>query len=175
MASANSRTFNVQTLYIDAATVASVNDVTNPYPGQTGQFFSKNGCVYQLVQFYSGTTTIAAGTPVMWQDFDDFVVSAKVADSKRNFVAGLALGTVTAGSYGFIQVQGPYALAVQDGLTTASGDVLVMSASDGQLTKISAGTAPTYLPAGAATGSSTVVGSLASGTVAIQLSCPLNF
>lgn len=173
MANTNGRLFNVGT-WIEGA-VTTFNVTTLMEGGQLGQIWESNGCTYQIVLFKSTTGTIAAGTPVIWADFDDYVVSSTISDGKRNNIAGLALGTVTAGNYGVIQVAGPYALAVQDGLVTSAGDVLIMSATDGQLTRVAAGTAPTYLILGVATATATVTSStLASGTVALQIRVPLN-
>jgi len=151
----------VQTVYIDASSIASVNDATLPYAGQLGLTYSSNGKTYQLVQFKSTTTTIAAGTAVMWTDPANFVVSAKVADSVRNMPAGMALGTVTAGNYGWIQVGGPVTTLISTGSITA-GDVVIMSSTDGTVAGIAAGTAPTYLPLGpcTVTAASNVVGCL---------------
>lgn len=169
MTTANNRVFPFQTVYINGTDVSTVNDTTPTYPGGVGMCFSKQGNDYQYVQFLSTTTTIAAGTPVMWNDYNDYIVSAKVADAKRNFPAGFALGAVTAGNYGWIQVGGPYATAVTTGGTFAAGDVAIMSATDGQLVAVTAGTAPTYIPMGIATAANV------SSAVAIQITVPRNF
>ena len=174
MANTNGRLFNVGT-WIESD-VTTYNVATLFEGGQLGQIWERNGITYQIALLKSTSSAVVAGTPVMWSDFSNFVVSAKVSDAKRNFIAGIGLGTVTAGNYIVIQVAGPYALAVQDGLTTAAGDVLVMSATDGQLTVVTAGTAPTYIEVGVATGVNVLVaaGTLASSTVPLQIRVPLN-
>lgn len=162
-----------QTPYTDATTFAGTNSTAAAlaYSGQLGQIYCKNDCAFQLVLFHTGTTTIAAGAPVMWQDYDDFVVTAKVSDSKRNFIAGVALGTVTAGNYGFIQVAGPNAAVLDNGDDDiASGDVVIMASTDGVVDSVAAGTAPTYIPLGVATAADIDT----SNTVAVQITVPLN-
>lgn len=171
---ANNRLPN-QALWLDAA-ITSMNVTALAYEGQLGAILEKDGCVYQVVKVKSTSSAITAGIPVCWSDFDDFTVSAEIDDIKRNYAAGLAVGTITAGSYGFIQVAGPYSAAISDGLVAAAGDALFMSATDGQLTKLAAGTAPTYITFGVATATSGgAVATLASGTVAMYLNCPRNY
>lgn len=175
MATPNNRVFNTQTLYINALTLATVNDTTPTYPGQVGQVVSRNGCDYQYVQFKSTTSTIAAGTAVMWSDFDDYVVSGLVADAKRNYCAGVALGTVTAGNYGFIQISGPASVlflqgSSRGGTDAAAGETAIFSATDGGVDRVAAGTAPTYLPVGVFTAAST-----GAAVASIFLTVPRNF
>ena len=125
-------------------------------PGQLGMVYIALGKVYQFVRFVSTTATIAAGTPVVWQDEDDFVVSSAIADSTRNRPAGIALGTQTAAYYGWIQVGGPHSAVLQaSGLDFASGDTLVYGTTDGRCIRVAAGTASTYIPVGIATAAST--------------------
>ncbi len=168
------RTSAVQTLYIDALTVATVNDTALPYAGQLGQTYEKNGLKYQLVQVKATSGAVIAGTAVMWSDFDDFVVSATVSDAKRNYIAGVALGTVTAGNYCFIQVAGPATVLFSQGSTrggtdAAAGEVCIMSATDGSTDRVAAGTAPTYIPLGVFTAAAT------GGTASINIIAPVNF
>lgn len=136
-------TFNVTTLFL---------------PGQLGMVYTKDGITYQLVLVKSTSTAVVAGTPVLWQDFDDFVVSAKIADGFRGHPAGIAAGTITAGNYGFIIVDGPGTAITGTGF--AAGDSAVMNSTDGSLASVTAGTAPTYAVMGvttAATVANTVV------------------
>jgi len=156
--------------------IATFNLATLPSPGMLGQVLVKNGKVYQCVLLKSTSITAAAGQPVCWSDFDDFTVSAEIDDVKRNFPAGLLLMAATAGRYCFIQVAGPYSTALFDGLTFSSGDVPIMSSTDGRLTRVAAGTAPTYIPFGAITSSNgNAVGTLATGTGDVWLNCPRNY
>src|SRR6267378_6255035 len=78
-------------------------DVATPFlTGQVGMVVIKGEKAYQLVQFKASSTAIAVGNAVMWTDYANFVVSAKVADATRNAIAGVALGTQTVGNYGWI-------------------------------------------------------------------------
>lgn len=170
MATANSR-LSTGVAYINALTVASVNDSTPPYPGLVGQFYEKAGIKYQYVQFKATTTTIANGTPVLWSDKDDFVVSAKISDSVRGAPAGIALGTVTAGNYAFIQVRGNHPTVLTNGDDDiAAGDSIIMGAADGVVDSTAAGTAPTYATFGIASAADVD----ANNTVAVDLTVPLN-
>lgn len=167
---ANSNNLNRQGIWIGAG-VTSMNDSALFLPGQLGMFFEKAGQKYQLVKFASTTGTIAAGTPVLWSDRDDFVVSSTVADSKRNEPAGIALGTVTAGNYGFIQVRGNHATVLTNGDDDiAQGDAVIMSSSDGVVDSTAAGTAATYNVFGYASAADVD----ANNTVAVNLTVALN-
>ena len=149
MAISTGRIFPTQTIEVDAG-VTSMNIATLRYPGQLGQFLEKDGKLYQVVLVKSTSANLANGTVVMWSDYDDMTVSSVVADAKRNHVAGVGLGTVTAGNYGFIQVAGPHSAVVSTG-TFANGDAVIMSATDGTCGVVAAGTAPTYALLGFAT------------------------
>ena len=165
-----------QAVYLDGGVISSAPaGVTSLLvSGQLGSVFIKDGIAYQLVK-NSSTTACVANEPVMWSDFDDFTVTPVVSEAKRNYPAGICIGALATLTYGWIQVDGPVAAAIQDGLSTVAGDVLVMSATDGQLTKITAGTAPTYIPFAEATASATVTSStLAAGTVACNVVVPHN-
>src|SRR5688572_6976598 len=105
MARTNNRLAN-QGVWIGAG--PGSEDVTSLYlPGQLGSVYISADKVYQLVQFKSTTSTVAANTALGWTDVDDFVVSAEADDWNKNLPAGVALGTQTASSYGWIQVAGP--------------------------------------------------------------------
>lgn len=144
-----SNRLNTGTLYTDAASFADTNIATLPYPGLLGQFFEKDGKKYQLVQFKATSSAIAAGATCMWTDRDSFVVSCTVADSNRNQVAGVAVGTVTAGNYGYIQVRGNATITLTG--AAAAGDTIVQSATNGQGVLVLAGTAPTHVALAVAT------------------------
>lgn len=148
----------------------SMDETTLSYPGQLGMVVIQAGKAYQLVLFKSTSTTIAANAAIGWNDMDDFIVSAKASDwAGRNFPAGVALGTQTAGSYGWIQVGGPGTLK-DDGNNAASGTSLILSASDGAVGNVAAGTAATYVPLAIATAAASGAG----GTIACYIDAPHN-
>lgn len=163
---ANNRLTNNSVFIGDS--IATFNSSTLPHTGALGSIVAKDGKVFQLVKFKSTSSTLAAGTPVCWQDFDDYVVSAEQDDILRSAPAGLALMAVTAGNYGFIQVRGPYATAVTEGTVVVAGATMVMGSTDGTLLKVTLGTAPTHPHFGIATAASS------GSAVAIQLQCPSN-
>lgn len=165
-----SNRLKTQGLWLGAG-VTSLNDSTLFLGGQLGMFYEKDDKKYQLVKFKSTSGTIAAGTPVMWQDRANFVVSSTVSDSKRNEIAGVALGTVTAGNFGFIQVRGNHTAVLTNGDDDiAQGDAVIMSSSDGVVDSTAAGTAPTYNVLGWASAADVD----ASNTVAVNLTVALN-
>src|SRR3972149_1533336 len=86
----------------------TMNDSALFLGGQLGMVVVKAGKAYQLVKFKSTSSAIVNGTALAWTDLDDFVVSAEFDDWGRNLPAGVALGTQTAGRYGWIQVSGPH-------------------------------------------------------------------
>src|SRR5262249_28891682 len=107
----------------------------------------------------------------MWTDRANFVVSAKVADSKRNEIAGVALGTVTAGNYDFIQVRGNHATVLDNGDDDISnGDTIIMGSGDGVVDSTAAGTATTFVRLGVAAADD----SDANNTVSVDIDVPLN-
>ena len=143
-------------------------DVATPFlTGQVGMVVIKGEKAYQLVQFKASSTAIAVGNAVMWTDYANFVVSAKVADATRNAIAGVALGTQTVGNYGWIQVDGPNLVTVSTGAITA-GDTVIMSATDGTVAGVAAGTASTYIPLGNCTVTA------AGNVVGLKLTVPRN-
>lgn len=147
-------------------------DDTSLFFGGLGSVIVKAGIAYQLVKFYSGTTTVVAGTPLGWQDEDDFVVSAAAADwLSRNAPAGVALGAQTASKYGWIQVEGPGPSTgiLTAGQSTVAGQSLILASTDGVVARIAAGTASTYIPLAITTATS-----LFSGTALGVIVAPHN-
>lgn len=164
MARTNNRLSN-QGLWIGAG-FGSMDDTSLYMPGQLGMVVVKNDKAYQLVQFDSSTSTVSAGAACAWIDVDDFVVTTDISDTNRNLPAGVALGTQTASSYGWIQVDGPASVYFAQGSTVAAGgtdaaagETAIMSATDLGVDRVAAGTASTYQPLGifmgAATGGTT--------------------
>jgi hypothetical protein len=133
-----------QGLWIGAG-FGSMNDSSLFMPGQLGMVVIKNDKAYQLVKFHASTSTIANGTPVAWDDYDDFVVTAETDDNERNAPAGVALGSQTAAYYGWIQVDGVHT-AIKEANLFAVDDVAVIGTTDGTALPVAAGTAPTHIP-----------------------------
>ena len=169
---ANNRLSNAA-FYFDG-TVATSSWTTLPYPGMLGQFFNKDGKKYQLVKNASTSNALAANDVCFWSDFDDFEVSTDCSDTTgcANRPAGIALGTVAAGSYCFIQVRGPYATirTNQDDDIAAGDTIIVDTDEDGQCDSVALGTASTHVPLAIATAADVD----ADDTVAGILIPPLN-
>lgn len=160
-----------QALYIDAASIATMNSATLPYPGQLGQFFEKDGKMYQLVQLDTSSITGAANAAASWIDYDDFVVTTDVSDTNLNQPAGVLLGTVTTLYYCFLQVRGNATVATDGGDDIAAADVLFIDpTTDGTVDSTAAGTAPLYIPLGVANAADVDTTDL----VSINLCPPLN-
>lgn len=152
MAGTTNRVAN-QGVWISAG-FATMNDSSLVLSGQLGQVVVQNQTAYQLVQFDASTPAIAIGTPVLWKTPASFLVTADydVDLAGRNKPAGVAQLAMTAGNYGWIQVQGPSVVPlVTDGGGAAVGATLVLAGADGQVTGVAAGTAPTYAPMAIAT------------------------
>lgn len=95
-----------------SSTIASFNEATLPYGGQLGMKVRIGDKWYQLVKVYASSTVAPAdGLVAFWQDKDNYVVSATIGDSHYNKVAGLFIGAITAGYYGFVQVEGKHSTA----------------------------------------------------------------
>src|SRR3990167_327756 len=137
--------------------------------GQLGMVFTKAGKTYQLFRSASGADAIIANVALAWVDFDDFTVTDDISDAARNRPAGIAIGTLTASNYGWIQVGGP-GTGKDDGNNAADATILFLSATDGALANTAAGTAPTYIPMGVATAAASGAG----GTIAMYIQPPHN-
>lgn len=126
--------------------------------------------VYKYVVVASDTT-VADGTPLGYTDvkgttvsydLDDFVESANIA--------GVGVGAITAGYYGWVQIKGYHDAVLTNGDDDiAKGDWIIYGASDGVVdSSASGGTAPVYKTFGIAVADD-VNGS---NTVAVMLDCP---
>jgi len=135
---------------------ADTQSIANWKEGQVVQGF--NGDAFQLVRAATGTATISAGTPVAWGGVDTVVnpvstYHVTTAKGKKNYVvtsdlsditeaptletpdfAGIAVDTIAADAYGWIQISGNAVAAVIDA-TVAAGDVVSLDENvDGTLT-----------------------------------------
>lgn len=102
----------------------------------------------RFVQLHADSAAVATGTPVMWKDTTMTIVTT-VISSSRNHPAGVGIGTLTAGRYGWIQCKGYHAAVITDGGDDiAKGDSVIYSATDAKVDSVAAGTSPTYKPLG---------------------------
>lgn len=132
---------------------------------------------YKYVRYNNGTAnlTLANGDPCLYDDdgatFDGFEVFVDVSDTNRNLVAGVALGAITDGNYGWVQIKGFHSAVNTDGGDDiAVGDALIHDGTNDQdVDSVAAGTAPTNHVVGWAVGADVD----ASDTVPAYLVCPL--
>jgi len=140
-------------------------------PGQLGTRFQATPAnrAYQRVKLDSGATAatsvgvVAANELAYWKDKANYLVTNDVAQAQggagasnsafRNFVAGIFRTAVTAGNYCDV-LQAGLAISVKTTGSPAVGDTLVSdtSTSAAQAAAVTAGTAPTCLKIGIATG-----------------------
>ena len=168
MAGTTNRIAN-QGVYISSG-FSTMNDTSLLLSGQLGQVVVQGEKVYQLVQFESGIIAVVATTPVLWKSPSSFIVTDDydATGANRNQPAGVALTTMTASSYGWIQVFGPGTVYTKTAEAASAGDSLVYDGADSQVIKVAAGTAPTYAPVAIATGSQSA------NATACYIVCPHN-
>ena len=103
--------------------------------------------VYVYVKNAEDSAALAAGEVVKWDNVSSGAV--KKASAAGDLLAGVAIGAITAGNYGWVQVFGLATVLTASG--TAAGDAVIASASAGVGGKVTKGTAPTNQVLGWAT------------------------
>jgi hypothetical protein len=161
-----------------------------PYPGQLGAFMelteaqaanmgsaiTLHGGIYQYVQFKSGSTASnAAGQVVFYSSAADraaYIVTPDVTAPTQGMIAGLTLGAVTKGNYGWIQVGGTANVKYKSSLTAATpaiGDLVIVDQAPSNLADDPTQSGnPTYLILKAVLGVAQVA-PVASATSLVQL------
>lgn len=136
------------------STPATLNVVSLDAPGDLGKVFEQNGIQYRIVKHAAGTGTVAtvAGGSAYWKAYDPaagtFTVTMDETDSLyglNGVAGGYLLTAVTDGYYCAIQVGGRQAL-VTVAASTAVGDQLSGSATDGVLARTAVSTAAVNYP-----------------------------
>lgn len=130
--------------WVSTGDPTTVNETTPFVLGQLGTVvFCKNSTLfspglspraYQYVKLKAAATA-AVGTRVIWDDYDNFVVTNVGSGTAANFgkFAGVTpSATLTAGNYGFIQVGGQAPVLIDSGTTPAVGSLLIADATDGE-------------------------------------------
>jgi hypothetical protein len=129
--------------------------------------------VYKYVKSFD--SAVANGTPLgMVNAAADatgvygWLVTSDISDSHQNTPAGVGVGTITSGNYGWIQVGGYHgAVIMNNDDDGAVGMTVILSSADGVADTVAAGTASTHKPLGIAVGA--VVA--ASNTMPVFLTC----
>jgi hypothetical protein len=151
-------------------------------PGSLGQEFEYVDRTYQRVQLDSGATAagsvagaVAANQLAYWKNKDVYLVTndrrfalgfSGGNDGYRNQIAGIFRSAVTAGRYCDVLKRGDNIAVKSDGLG-ADGDVAVGAASaNAEVTRVTAGTAPTCIPVGV------IRGAAAGGNINVDVDIP---
>lgn len=158
-----------------SSNLENVDLATLPRPGELGQrVYGSTNKEYQVVQLDSGATAAntvgvaARGQVSYWKDKVNYIVTNDLRQSPegRNGGAGIFMKANTAGYYTLIQQRGNMSAVVDGATTPAVGDIAIPnSGTNADITKVSAGTAPTY----------NVVGTYASTQSGGKSSIDLNF
>lgn len=133
---------------------SSTGTGNQPYPGQLGAFteltegvaanmgsaITLHSGIYQYVQFKAGSTASnAAGQVVFYSGAADraaYVVTPDVTANTQGMIAGITLGSVTKGNYGWIQVGGVANVKYKSSLTAATpaiGDLVIVDQTPSNL------------------------------------------
>lgn len=104
---------------------------------------------YKYVQNHASSAALANGTPAMYvldaTDTNLNVVTTVVATGGRNLVAGVAVGAIAAGSYGWLQIYGRHSAVLTNGDDDiAALDAVIQSSTAAVVDSVAAGTAPTH-------------------------------
>jgi hypothetical protein len=92
--------------------------------------------VYVYVKNAEESAALAAGQVVKWDDVSSGTV--KIASAASNLLAGVAIGAITAGNYGWVQVFG--LATVKTAASTAAGDAVIASSTGGTGGRVAKGT-----------------------------------
>jgi hypothetical protein len=151
-----------QPIYMRSGDPETENEATLQYPGQLGMRVtvaqpsrtapgneSGRPKTYQLVKTDSTmTVTPFPGAVAFWADRANYLVTTAATNQQEG--AGVFQNAITAGNYGFIQVQGPATVKFVDAdvAALAAGDAAIPSSTAGKAGRVAKGTAPTYSPLG---------------------------
>ena len=159
-----------QTMYVVTGNPATFNASSLYKPGELGSHqIDAAGKEYQLVQLDSGATSststgiVATADVAFWKDRTSYIVTNDVAqaegleatsnNNKRNAVAGVFPGAITAGNYCLIQQRGAGdVLAASGGTYGVGAQVIANSGTVSDVTSSAIGTAPTHKLVGYANG-----------------------
>lgn len=96
--------------------------------------------VYVYVKNAEESAALSAGQIVKWDNVSSGTV--KKASAAGDLLAGVAIGDITAGNYGWVQVFG--LATVLTASSTAAGDAVIASSTSGVGGRVAKGTAPTH-------------------------------
>lgn len=130
---ASGRFFPIQIMHLGPnGTFASYNEASLPFAGQVGMVIQDSDKVYRLVKFDNGGHNVAsaANGVAHWKDRSTFTVTSDCTDAEmvNNGVAGIFLGVLTDGYYGFVQIGGLATFTTGGGVS--KGDAVVSKGVD---------------------------------------------
>ena len=96
--------------------------------------------VYVYVKNAEASEALSAGQIVKWDNVASGAV--KKASAAGDLLAGVAIGDIDAGNYGWVQVFG--LATVLTAASTAAGDAVIASSTAGVGGRVAKGTAPTH-------------------------------
>lgn len=96
--------------------------------------------VYAYVKNAEASAALSAGEIVRWDNVS--IATVKKASAAGDLLAGVAIGDITAGNYGWVQVFG--LATVLTAASTAAGDAVIASNTAGVGGRVAKGTAPTH-------------------------------
>lgn len=152
------RSNQTRTQYVSTGNPATVNDSSPYINAQPGHVLPASTGTYQYVQVDSGVTAstgpgvVAAQQLAFWKigQKQNYIVTNDLAQSNRNEVAGVFKTAITSGYYGYV-LQRAEAATVK-GTSGAVGATLVANTGTAaDTTSVAEGTAPTSLPVGIVT------------------------
>ncbi len=150
-------------IFIPGGDPDSMNVASLDHVGELGQEFDYNDRVYQLVQFDSSCSSVAANTLAYWASRAAYKVTNVAASgrlnsvdqSHRNNVAGIFRCAATASYYGCILKKGHNIYVNDTGSSSVAGDFLIcITATNPYAKQVTLGTAPGYQVIGVAVASS---------------------
>lgn len=158
------RVRSIQTAFVATGNPATVNDATALNPlgavyesnrSTTGLDPGNSPRIWQYVQLHASSAVAAAGTYVIWQSYDNYVVTTvgSTTSANRNLGAGFfqAAGAV-AGNFGFIQIGGQGLVLLETATAGAIGQMIIAGATTaGRADSIALATAATSGPYGVLT------------------------
>ena len=110
------------------------------------EYDSTNGIrAYRFVNLDSGSGSLVAGDLAVMKDKFGQVATSVFSSSvaNKNSISGVAIGALTAGNHGWLQIGGDMAAVNTTGSTFAVGDQLIHSGTDKVAGKVTLNTAPT--------------------------------
>src|SRR5574341_1895934 len=142
---------NVQTQYLGPTNNADTYSEASPYPdtGAMGQVLEQNNRTYQFAKLDSGAAALAAPAAndlLFWKDRTQYLVTtdSRFSSGARNNVAGVLRNAATAGDWIFALQRGDAISVKSDGNGVAGDIAIANSGTSADITRIAAGTAPTY-------------------------------